>query len=284
MIEVTKTDRYIVTVTDNFTNCSSSDTIRVNVKPLPTVNLGGDQTVCGSTILDAGAGFADYVWSTGATSQTIEATSTGSYSVKVTDSVGCTNSDTATITVNPIPSVYLGTDKEICEGNAALLDAGSGYSSYEWAPGGETTQIIAASTTDTYSVTVTDTNGCKGTDTVNVTVHPTPTVNLGPDTTVCGSLTLDAGAGYIKYDWAPNGETSQTIEVTDSGSYSVTVTDSYGCKGSDAIYVAVNEIPQVDVITTESECGDSTGSATASVDGGSGTYSYQWDANTGYQT
>lgn len=282
-IDVTREDSYSVTVTDNFNNCSSSDTIMVNVKPLPTVNLGKDQTVCGSTVLDAGTGFADYVWSTGATTQTIEVTSSDSYAVTVTDSVGCSNSDTTNITVKPSPNVDLGEDRDICEGNAALLDAGDGYSSYKWEPNGETTQIIAASSTGTYSVTVTDTNNCEGIDSVYVTVHPKPVVDLGADTTVCGSVTLDAGSDYLQYEWAPNGETTQTITVTDSGSYSVTVTDNYGCKGRDTINVAVNEIPQVDVLTTETECGDSTGTATASVSGGSGTYSFQWDENTGNQ-
>ncbi len=67
-----------------------------------------------------------------------------------------------------------------------------------------------------------------------VSINPLPNVNLGPDTNFClgGSVTLDAGIGFNSYLWN-TGETTQSIEVSNIGLYTVTVTDAIGCVGSD---------------------------------------------------
>ncbi|MBL0050698.1 MAG: T9SS type A sorting domain-containing protein [Bacteroidetes bacterium] len=79
-----------------------------------------------------------------------------------------------------------------------------------------------------------------------VAVYPAPIVNLGNDTTIASpnTVTLDAGTG-VSYLWS-TGATTQTIVVSTSGTYTVTVTDANGCEGSDVIVVnvltALNEI------------------------------------------
>lgn len=81
---------------------------------------------------------------------------------------------------------------------------------------------------------------------VLVAVYPAPIVNLGNDTTIASpnTVTLDAGTG-VSYLWS-TGATTQTIVVSTSGTYTVTVTDANGCEGSDVIVVnvltALNEI------------------------------------------
>ena len=70
---------------------------------------------------------------------------------------------------------------------------------------------------------------------------PQPVITATPAATVCGvsQVTLDAGAGYIRYLWSPGGQTSQVIIVWDSGRYTVKVIDEYGCEGSDELFVTV---------------------------------------------
>jgi hypothetical protein len=101
------TTTYTVTVTDQVTNCGAIKSVVVTVVPAPTVALGPDFDVCddGTKIIDAGAGFASYLWSTGATTQTIIADgatiglgNTVTYSVTVTNTAGCEGVDAVAVT------------------------------------------------------------------------------------------------------------------------------------------------------------------------------------------
>ena len=137
-----------------------------------------------------------------------------------------------------IVTVNLGNDTTACEGDTVTLDAGNGYDSYLWSTG-STLQTIDVTQTDNYSVTVTN-NGNQAVDSINVTFNPNPVVDLGADTIVTvDSLLLDAGAGFDSYLWS-TGETSQTIYVNNTGTYSVTVIDINGCSGSDTVTVTIN--------------------------------------------
>ncbi len=81
--------------------CDSITATTLTVNPLPTVNLGADTTICNgcSITLDAGAGFANYNWSTGDSAQSIIVDSTGTYAVQVTDTNGCKGGDTIVIDI-----------------------------------------------------------------------------------------------------------------------------------------------------------------------------------------
>ncbi|MCK5822461.1 MAG: T9SS type A sorting domain-containing protein [Bacteroidales bacterium] len=93
-IEVSEAGTYSVTVTDSISNVSN-DTIKVVVNPLPTVDIGEVHESADSVILDAGAGFVEYLWSDSTTQQTTTARHTGHYYVTVTDENGCQGVDTA---------------------------------------------------------------------------------------------------------------------------------------------------------------------------------------------
>lgn len=94
----TVSGNYVVTGTDA-NGCSSTDTVELIVNQNPVVNLGADITqVMPPVVLDAGAGYSNYLWSTMATSQTISVNSFGNYWVQVTDANGCTDSDTILVT------------------------------------------------------------------------------------------------------------------------------------------------------------------------------------------
>jgi hypothetical protein len=157
-----------------------------------------------------------------------------------------------------------------CQGGSVTLDAGPGYATYLWSPGGESAETIVVSTSGSYSATVGDGSACTATSArVVVTVEPLPTPSITPSgpTTFCagGSVTLDAGAGYIAYFWSPGGATTQTILVSAPGSYTVMVTDGTGCQGTSVpTVVTVNPAPSP-VITTTRCVPANTSGLTASV-------------------
>ncbi|MCK4658222.1 MAG: hypothetical protein KAV82_01755, partial [Phycisphaerae bacterium] len=281
-INVTTSAIYSVTVM-NAGGCTGSDsiTITVNPNPTPTIVASPGVTVCDGTIvtLDAGAGHSSYLWSTGETTRTIEVTTTGTYDVTVTDAGGCTGNDSIDISVNPnlMPTITATPGADVCDGTTVTLDAGP-FSTYLWAPGGQTTRTIAVTTGGTYSVTVTDATGCDGNDSIDITVNanPVPAIIAAPGTEVCDgtTVTLDAGAGFTSYLWAPGGQTTQTIDVTASGHYRVTVANAGGCEGSDDVDVTVNAnpVPGILAIPGTTVCEGTT----VTLNAGAGFSSYLW--------
>ncbi|MFZ7146568.1 MAG: T9SS type A sorting domain-containing protein [Bacteroidota bacterium] len=83
----------------NICNTQPRAAVTATVNALPNVNLGNDTTVTDSLILDAGAGFVQYLWNTSETTQTIEVDSSGTIIVAVIDGNGCINSDTIDVTI-----------------------------------------------------------------------------------------------------------------------------------------------------------------------------------------
>jgi hypothetical protein len=94
---VCTTGDYCVTVSNGV--CTVSDTIHITVLQPPVVHLGKDTTVKATLVLNAGNTGASFLWSTGATTQTIDVTSSGQYDVVVTAANGCTASDTINVNV-----------------------------------------------------------------------------------------------------------------------------------------------------------------------------------------
>ncbi|MBK8808847.1 MAG: hypothetical protein IPO21_20300, partial [Bacteroidales bacterium] len=226
--------------------CTATDQIEVIVKPSPTVNLGADKEFClgDQALIDATTVNASYLWNTGETSSTISVNSTGTYSVTVSVD-NCNATDQIEVNVNPLPTVNLGADKVICDGEFAVLDATTANASYLWYTG-ETSSTISVNSTGTYNVTVSVGN-CTATDQIEVYVNPSPTVSLGADKEICQGeqAILDATTANASYLWN-TGETSSTISVSNSGTYSVTVSVG-NCTATDQIEVNVNPLPTVNL-------------------------------------
>jgi uncharacterized protein (TIGR02145 family) len=144
------------------------------------LNLGPDQSMCNgsTTVLDAGSGWASYLWNNGATTQSIPVSAPGTYWVTASDP-GCTLTDTAMISLYPDVAVSLGPDTSICDGQSVTFDAGlcTGCT-YQWGnlttsqPTVGTSPTYTTGTAGTYMVTVTRQNGCQGRDTVQLMVNP----------------------------------------------------------------------------------------------------------------
>lgn len=160
---------YVLTVTETNSGCSGSDTLGLIVNALPNVNLGNsNQVLCSNApgiLLSApGAGWS-HVWQDNSNASSYFAYQPGTYSVVVTDTNGCIGGDTVTITAAQTSVVNISVN--LISTTAAVLDAGSGYTSYLWSTG-QTTQTINTNGSGVYWVQVTDANGCTSTDTVNV--------------------------------------------------------------------------------------------------------------------
>ncbi|MFN8395561.1 MAG: hypothetical protein U0176_13050 [Bacteroidia bacterium] len=240
---------------------SAPVTVTVNpAPPTPTITAGGPTTFCagGSVTLTSSAGNA-YLWTPGgATTQSISATTSGSYTVRVTDANGCSSTSAPTVvTVNAVPATPTITPSgstTFCAGGSVTLTSSS-TSGNTWSPGGATTQSINVTTSGTYTVSVTQ-SGCTSAASAPVTVTvnpapPTPTITPSGPTTFCagGSVTLTSSSGTA-YLWTPGGATTQSINATTSGSYTVRVTDANGCSSTSApTVVTVNAAPATPTIT-----------------------------------
>ncbi len=328
-----------VTETNTITGCTgTAPEINVNIGSSlhPQIASTGGTILCSgdSLPLDAGAGYVSYAWSTGATNEAIEAAQGGTYIVTVVDANGCQGSDTIQIIEMPTPAPVLhgpdsvclnsvvtyavknvagdvydwtvlggtllngsatnsitvqwggtgtgfvsiiqsnshctgsasdsvvigkGISPQImasgptgfCIGDSLKLTAPAGYSSYLWSDS-ETTQTIIVKNSGTYTVTVSDTDGCYGTS-ARLTV--TAATSLNPVITPPGgfcpgdSLILDAGQGYATYHWNPTGDTTETIVVSDSGIFTVSVSNASGCTGtSTPDTVAIYPVPIAAII------------------------------------
>lgn len=206
----------------------TSQPVTVTVHPLPIVELGENQTLCGeeTLVLDAGNEGSTFLWSNGATTQTITVGATefgvGTHeiSVQVTSPFSCQTSDAVSVTIEAIPVVALGDDQQHCGTDAVVLDAGNAGSTFLWS-NGETSQTISVNPeavgygTHEFSVTVTSPLGCQSNDAVQLTFYQAPpVVDLGQDTTRClvDQITLSAGQTGYSYLWS-TGETTESITL-----------------------------------------------------------------------
>ena len=257
-IAATTSGAYTVVVSNTFGCTATSNVINVNVNPAPnaTIYPGTAVNICdGSSVTLSTGTAAAYLWSNGSTSPTITVNAAGNYSVLLTGSNGCTSSSQVTaVTVTPVPvaSISANGPTAICQGSSVVLTAAPA-TSYLW-NNGATTQSITVSTVGSYFVNV-GTGACSATSSpVFVSYNPVPQANITPSgpTTFCqgGQVVLSgpSGNGYT-YLWS-NGATTQGITTSTPGSFSVTVTNAYGCSASSAAQsVAVNPLPVVTPIT-----------------------------------
>ena len=244
---------------------STSATLTVNVTPsAPTISAGGATTFCsGGNVVLTSSSASGNAWSTGAITQSITVSATGNYTVTTTAGT-CTSaaSSATSVTVNPAPSISLGTitNPSAClAANGSILVTGSGTGNISWT--GTASGTLNGVTLPTTisglgagSYTVTFNNGCLSNSLTGNLTDPgapaTPTISAGGATTFCtgGSVVLTSSSATGN-NWS-TGATTQSITVTTAGNYSVFVTNA-GCTSgtSTATAVTVNSIPATPTIS-----------------------------------
>jgi|GEM_PF-1042938 len=237
IISVNSTDSVFVTVT-NIAGCAGVDTFVVEELNPVTPQISGDQIVCNleAVTLDATGPFVTYAWSSSQTGAAIQTDAAGTYAVTVTDVDGCKGTDDIIVQAgNPEP--VISGDIEACQGETVTLSADPGYTAYTWSTT-ESTPTIDVNTTGTYKVVVIDQLGCTDSTVFDFAINPNPAPNINGSTTFCvgGFTVLDAGAGYVSYDWSDS-QTGQTINVTAQGPITVTVTDAKGCSETASVTI-----------------------------------------------
>ncbi|WP_190246273.1 T9SS type A sorting domain-containing protein [Gelidibacter gilvus] len=244
------TTTYKVTVSDD--NDESDDaSVTVTVNAIPVASAGEDQTICfGQTTTLTATGGTSYLWSTGATTASIEVNPTAetTYSVEVSNN-GCFNTDDVSVFVENVPVLTITGDIIISEGESTTLTV-IGGDNYEWSTS-ETTESITVSpkVTTTYSVSSRGSNGCSGNASITVAVAQEVFANAGQDMDVCtgASVTLTATGGST-YLWSTGAKTA-SISVTPNATttYTVTAYDSTGTNSdTDEVKVTVNPLQTVD--------------------------------------
>ena len=240
--KVTGPGIYRVEVT-NAEGCASSDEIQIRYNDLPVVNLGPDQTVCANTTvtLTAAQPGVTYKWQDGSTAPNLTVASPGKYWVTLTNSKGCSATDTVLIHHLPIPFVNLGSDTTLCSGETLLLSASFPNATYRWQDG-STAPTFTVKESGKYWVEVTNEFGCTVRDDIWVPYLERPTIFLGNDTTLCYGDTLVVGRklpGDIRYRWQ-DGSTEATYAITKPGIYKLSAFNQH-CEAADEIKVSFKD-------------------------------------------
>lgn len=291
---------YSVTVTDG-NNCTQTVSVIIIEPPLLTASVTDFSEILCSSVCDAyatvtangGVPSYTYLWSdqNNQTTQTATNLCAGSYTVTVTDTIGCT----ATATINIADSNALAVTIPVfsepscfgdCDGDAtAIPTGGAGGYTYLWSVGSATTQTVSGLCAGTYTVTVTDANSCTAVASVTVTEPSLLTASAVGTDASCGGVcdgsavvTPSGGTGPYTYLWNdPNSQTDSTASGLCVGTYSVTVTDANGCTAIAS--ATVDEPPLLTSTTsvTQPTCTNTNdGAIDLTVSGGVLNYSYSW--------
>lgn len=253
---------YSVTVTDD-KGCTDSDEITISISPEIQTNL--EEFICLGDSFEVG----DSIF-----------TKSGMYQIPFTGVGECDSLVNLDLTVIDL-EIDLGNDTIICDTEEVTLDATNPNCqncTYEWDDGSTNPiRMDVPSQNTVYWVILTDERGCTFTDSIQVFVQK-PVVSLGSDKTICegDSETLNAGDGWNTYLWN-TGEMTQTIDITDSGIYSVTVTDNLDCLATDEVEISQSVVEANTELKHISCFGDSDGEIIVHATEGLSPFEYSLD-------
>ena len=242
----------VYTVTATIGSCTATATTSVTVNALPAITVNSSSICLGQTTATlTAAGGSSYQWSAGTSSPSGATVTAGPltttiFTVTGTDINNCSNTATATVTVNALPPVSVNSPS-VCPGSTATLTA-NGAINYTWSSGtsSPTGASVTAnpSVTSTYTVTGTDNNNCFNTDVATVTVFNGLIVDAGADDTICSGAVINliaSGPLGTSYTWNPGNLSGaiQQVPASATGTFTLNATDVNGCTGTDSVTITV---------------------------------------------
>jgi gliding motility-associated-like protein len=234
---------YTLTLIDTVCNVSVTRTVMVEVKDNSTKIVPSNTNTCNFApiILSTNPVSVNYKWSFAKTTPTIQVFTAGLYTVSTIDVNGCKSIDSIRISMPvAVASSYTST----CRGGSVQLFGPSGSYQYQWSP----PQYLSSTSvfnplanppvTTVYTLSI-PSGTCITSNTHTVIVNqgpPVKIVNTQVDFCTDDSLTLGLNGVYSSYSWN-TGNSNSSITILNSGFYSVTVTDTIGCSGTDTLRV-----------------------------------------------
>jgi len=273
-LENLDSDGLPVTVEASFSDFPTCRLVLTNLFNAPenccpiTINLGEDKEGCvgDNIVLDAGADGTSYVWTLQESmaqvgqGRTLNPTISGTYIVDVTHSSGCTKSASVNVVIYPLPVINVVNQQSFCQGETFQISANiSGASLINWLRDGvlipnENSSTLNVTQPGTYRVIALTDKNCEAFEDIVLSQVSQPIVNLGPNQNKCIGevVTLDAGSQGVSYQWFKDADINpiinadlRTFEVTESGTYSVVVTNSTGCTASSSVTIMFFDSPDV---------------------------------------
>lgn len=293
---------YTVTITDQ-NGCSTvlSDTVVAigapvtGVMNINNVSCYGDSTGT-ATITASGNGPFSFQWSPyGGSSATASGLAAGTYTVMVTDTVGCTQSQTVSIVQPAAISASVISADDTCTSSSGSISispsGGVGPYTYLWSSS-QTSPLITGLTGGNYSVTITDNNGCTFDTSVSIISTVAPNASVASQTNVAcngdstGSASVSASGGSAPYTylWQPFGSNGPTATGLSSGTFTVIVSGTDGC--SNTVTFSISEPPPISITCQSSDenCHNQDGYAFVVASGGAGGFNYSWNTSSSTDT
>lgn len=289
--------QYSVSVSDA-TGCrvaySFSSTIGAfvgNNSPV-NVSMSGTAANCtnGTAMATGSGGVAPYtyLWSNGATSQSIGGLSSGSYNCIVTDAQGCYKTGYYVVSQAINLSFNSSITNATCaQNNGSVLGFVSGGTApytFLWSNGATTQNVTGLTGNTTYNVQITDANNCKGTGSVYINATTPVTATYMTSASACtlttGSATVIPAGGVAPYTtlWYtyPTNTTGNVISNKASGNYSFKITDANGCIRTGTALIPSASTLNATINNAGIVCPATTGTLAATVSGTNGPFTYTW--------
>lgn len=288
-------------VVSNAAGCTSGQTFTITQPPVITavntqtnVACFGGCTGQANVSASGGTGTYTYVWAPapggGQGTSTATGLCAGVYTCVISSPAGCSITSTFTITQNPVITSTMSMTPATCSvnnGTATMSPSGgAGGFTYNWTPGnptGDGTATVTGLAPGAWVCTVTDANGCTHSNTINVTATTgiSGTVNVTPALCFGGTgsatATPTGGTGPYTYAWSPTGGTGATA-TNPAGVYTCLITDiPTGCTVT--VTATITQPPALSVTPTQTNIacnGQCNGSASVTITGGTGGYTYNW--------
>lgn len=292
---------YTVTVSD-VNGCSSTSSVTIASAASFTLSTTQANVTCNggtngsaTVSISGGTGPFTYAWApAGGTGATASGLGAGTYTVTVTDATSCSGTATVTITQPAVLSATQAQTNVTCNGastgSASVSPSGGtpGYT-YSWAPSGGNSSSANALAAGTYTCTITDANGCTITQSITITQPTALSATAGSTAATCGgnngtaTASVSGGTGTYSYSWTPSGGNSATANGLTAGTYTCTITDANGCTTTVVTTVTSTGgvTASVSAPVNVSCFGGNNGSATTTVAGGTGPFTYAWTPSGG---